>query len=166
MEIYLLRHGLAVEHGTRGVTEEQRPLTPEGAAKMRTAAEGMKNLGVTFDALLTSPLVRARQTADIVASVYGAKDRLKELPALKPGSAVEKLWVALKPYPRTRRLMLVGHEPDLSQLAALLLTGRPDGMNLQLKKGGLCFIEVTSLPPKGRGQLGWLLTGKQLRRMK
>jgi phosphohistidine phosphatase SixA len=62
--------------------------------------------------------------------------------------------------------MLVGHEPDLSQLAALLLTGRPDGMNLQLKKGGLCFIEVTSLPPKGRGQLGWLLTGKQLRRMK
>ena len=166
MEIYLLRHGVAVEHGTRGVREEQRPLTPEGATKMRAAAEGMKNLGVTFDALLTSPLVRARQTADIVASVYGVKDRLKALPALQPGSAVERLWAALKPYSGARRLMLVGHEPDLSQLAAVLLTGRPDGMNLQLKKGGLCFIEMTSLPPKGRGQLYWLLTSKQLRLMK
>jgi phosphohistidine phosphatase len=166
MEIYLLRHGVAVEHGTRGITEEQRPLTPEGTAKMRAAAEGMKNLGVAFDALLTSPLVRARQTADIVASVYGAKDRLKELPALRPGSAVEKLWLALKPYAGARRLMLVGHEPDLSQLGALLLTGRADGVNLQLKKGGLCFIEIPSLPPKGGGQLCWLLTSKLLRQMK
>ncbi|MFI5175320.1 MAG: phosphohistidine phosphatase SixA [Terriglobia bacterium] len=166
MEIYLLRHGVAVEHGTRGITEEQRPLTPEGAAKMRTAAEGMKKFGVAFDALLTSPLERARQTADIVASVYGAKDRLKDVPALKPGLSVEKLWQALKPYSEMRRVMIVGHEPDLSQLAAILLTGHADGLDLQLKKGALCLIEIDSLPPKGRGQLCWLLTGKQFRMMK
>jgi len=165
MEIYLLRHGVAAERGTRGVTEEQRPLTPEGAAKMRAAAEGMKKLGVEFDALLTSPLVRARQTADIVASVYGARGRLKELPALRAGAPREKLWSALKLLADARRLMLVGHEPDLSELASVLLTGKPDGLNLQLKKGGLCFIEINSLPPQGRGQLCWLLSSKQLRLM-
>lgn len=166
MEIYLLRHAIALDHGTPGVREEERPLTPEGAAKMRKAAEGMKELGVEFDALLTSPLVRARQTADIVAAVYNAKNVIQELPALKPGLTPEKLWVALKPYARCRRIMLVGHEPSLSELAASLLTGRPAGMNLIMKKGGLCLIEVESIPPKSRGVLHWHLTNKQLRMLK
>lgn len=165
MEIYLLRHAVAVERGTRGVIDEQRPLTPEGALKMRTAAQGMKNFGVEFDALLTSPLIRARQTADIVASVYNARNMLKELPALKPGVPVEKLWTALKPFAHCRRLMLVGHEPDMSALASTLLTGRPAGMNLTFKKGGLCLIEIDSLPPKAHGTLLWLITPKQLRLM-
>ncbi len=165
MELYLLRHAVAVERGTRGIADEQRALTPEGAAKMRVAAQGMKNLGVEFDALLTSPLVRARQTADIVASVYNAKNTLKELPALRPGVPVEKLWPALKPYAHCRRLMLVGHEPDMSQLASTLLTGRTTGMHLTFKMGGLCLIEIDAIPPKSRGTLLWLVTSKQLRLM-
>jgi phosphohistidine phosphatase len=165
MEIYLLRHAVAVERGTRGIADEHRALTPEGAAKMRVAAQGMKNFGVEFDALLTSPLVRARQTADIVASVYNAKNTLKELPALKPGAPVEKLWPALKPYAHCRRLMLVGHEPDLSELASALLTGRPTALHLMFKKGGLCLIEIDAIPPKAHGMLQWLVTSKQLRLM-
>lgn len=166
MKLYLLRHAMAVDHGTPGVTEEQRPLTPEGAAKMRSAANGMKRLGVEFDALLSSPLLRARQTADIVASVYGVPNLLKELPALKPGESPQKLWVALKPYARCRQVMLVGHEPSLSELVSILLTGRPRAVNMDFKKGGLCLVEIDAVPPKSHGILHWLATNKQLRSMK
>lgn len=166
MKIYLLRHALAVDPGTPGFTEEQRPLTPEGTARMRAAVEGMKHAGIEFDALFTSPLLRARQTADIVASGFNAKSQLKELAALKPGVALAQLWKALAPYNRCRRLLLVGHEPDMSRLASFLLTGRIDGMNINFKKGALCLIEVDSLPPTNRGSLRWLLTPKQLGLMK
>jgi phosphohistidine phosphatase len=165
MKIYLLRHAIAVDHETRGVTEEQRPLTQEGASKMRAAAEGMKESGVEFDALLTSPLVRARQTADIVASVYGVRNLVKEIPALKPGISIPRLWAALKPYARCGHLLLVGHEPDLSEFASVLLTGRTRGMRMEFKKGGLCLIEVESIPSKSPGLLHWHLTNKQLRAM-
>lgn len=166
MKIYLLRHAIAVDHGTPGVTEEQRPLTPEGQLKMRAAAVGMKEFGVEFQALLTSPLVRARQTAEIVAAAFNTKRLLKELSALKPGSPIDKLWAALKPFSRCDRLMLVGHEPDLSRLASTLLSGRPEGLDINFKKGGLCLIEIDNLPPKTRGSLRWLLTPKQLGLMK
>ena len=166
MKIYLLRHGVAVDHGTPGVTEEQRPLTSEGAAKMRQAAEGMKQFGVEFEVLLTSPLERARQTADIVASVFNAKQRLKELAALRAGGPIEKLWTALQPYNRCQRIMLVGHEPDMSRIASWLLAGREDVMDINFKKGGLCLIEISSLPPRTPGSLRWLLTPKQMTLMK
>ncbi len=166
MKLYLLRHAVAVDHGTPGVSEDARPLTPQGAAKMRAAAEGMKEMGVKFDALLTSPLARARQTAQIVASVFGAKERMKEIPALKPGGSFQRLWAALKPHASCDSLMLVGHEPGLSELISSILTGRVNGMLLDFKKGGLCLLEIDGIPPKSHGVLRWLLTNKQLRAMK
>ncbi len=133
---------------------------------MRSAAEGMKEMGVECDALLTSPLLRARQTADIVASVYGAKNLLKEVAALAPGGSFQRLWTALKPYANHRSLILVGHEPSLSELLSTILTGRPNTLSIEFKKGGLCLVEIDGIPPKSRGVLRWLVTNKQLRMMK
>lgn len=166
MKLYLLRHALAVDHGTPGVSEDERPLTPEGAVKMRAAAAGMKRLGLEFDAVLTSPLLRARQTADIVASVYGGRILLKEISALKPGEPAPKLWSALKPYARMPRVLLVGHEPSLSELVSTVLIGRPRALSVDFKKGGLCFLEIDGIPPKSSGLLHWLMTNKQLRMTK
>ncbi|MDD5543003.1 MAG: phosphohistidine phosphatase SixA [Acidobacteriia bacterium] len=165
MNLYLLRHAIAVDHGTPGFTEEKRPLTAEGRAKMRRSAEGMKARGIKVDVIATSPLVRARQTADITAAALGAKDKLQEISALKPGTPFEKLWAALKPFSRCQDLMLVGHEPYLSELISAILTGRPSGVHVVVKKGGLCKLEIDGIPPKGKGILHWLLTNKQLREM-
>jgi phosphohistidine phosphatase len=166
MNLYLLRHAIAVDHGTPGFTEAARPLTPQGRAKMRQAADGMKALGIKLDAMLTSPLIRARQTADLAAAALGAKEKLHEIAALKPGTPFDKLWTALKPFASCGEIMLVGHEPFLSELLATVLTGQPQGMHAIMKKAGLCKIEIDGIPPKSRGVLHWLLTNKQLREMR
>jgi len=169
MELYLLRHGVAADLGEGGVVrDEDRPLTDEGRAKMKQEAKGMQKLDLTFDAIFTSPLLRTRQTAEIVAEVLGLKDRIVVTDALAPGQSYShgankhaKIFIEVGAHDCSRAL-LVGHQPDMSEYASILLHGQR-GVNIEFKKGALCAIEVVSMPPRAPGALLWLLTPRQLK---
>ena len=165
MNFYLLRHGIALANNDpSGTNDGERPLTNKGVKRMRKAAKGLARLGIPFDGVLTSPLLRARQSADIIASALGIEARLEEISGLAPESTVEHLMFSLTRYQDREHLLLVGHEPLLSSAAAQLLGGRqPAKLNLELKKGSLCRIEIETIPAASPGKLHWLLTPKQLR---
>ena len=166
MELYLLRHGIAVEPGTRGFEDDfARPLTPKGRRQLRKSATAIKDLASKFDLILSSPLVRAKQTAEIVAKELNARKCLRFTSALAPGGSAVNLVRQLereKPAPDT--VLLVGHEPDMSRLVSLFATG---GLQLQMdfKKGGLCKLEIEKLSAGKCAKLIWLLTPKQMKAM-
>ncbi|HZA56759.1 MAG TPA: phosphohistidine phosphatase SixA [Candidatus Udaeobacter sp.] len=165
MNLYLLRHGIAVAADEPGVESDgDRPLTAKGVKRMRRAAKGLRRLNVPFDALLTSPLIRARQTADIVAETLGLETHLEEVSGLTPESSVEQLSFGLTRFQNRAHLLLVGHEPLLSETASFFIAGKKGSkIDLALKKGGLCRIEIDAIPPSKPGTLHWMLTPKQLR---
>lgn len=124
----------------------------------------MLRLGITFDSVLTSPLLRARQTAEIVARILGTEDRFEEISELAPESTVEHLVLGLTRYQERKHILLVGHEPLLSSFAVSLLGGqRAINLRLEFKKGCLCRIETENLSAGTPAKLHWLLTPKQLR---
>lgn len=165
MNLYLMRHGIALAADQSGTEADRaRPLTPKGTKRMRRAAKGLKRLGISFDALLTSPLVRARQTSEIVADSLGLESRLEEIPELAPDSSVERLIASLNRFHDRENLLLVGHNPLISDAFAFFATGKKESsLEIELKKGGLCRIEIDGLPPSSSGTLHWFLTPKQLR---
>jgi phosphohistidine phosphatase len=165
MNLYLLRHGIAAAQDDPGIESDgERPLTSKGMKRMRKAARGLRRLDIPFSAVLTSPLLRARQTADIVAQALGLESHLEEISGLAPESSVDHLIFGLTRFQDREHLLLVGHEPLLSNTAAFLLTGKNGAdLELALKKGGLCRIEIDGLPPGTPGTLQWFLTPKQLR---
>ena len=165
MNLFLLRHGSAV-NPEETAPDRDRPLTAKGRKRMRSGARGLRRLGVTFDAVLTSPLARAHQTATIIAETLGREAQLSVVEALKPDSAVEELLSSLKDYANCENLLLVGHEPLLGDTASFLLTGKKNPRaEMAFKKGGLCQIEIDSLPPRNPGVLHLLLKPKLLRRL-
>ncbi len=164
MILYVLRHGTA-EEAAPGGDDGARRLTPDGRAKLEVAARGMKALGLRFDVLLTSPLPRAAETAAIVAGVHGGEPVPRPLDALRPGVPPAETVRALRPFARQDHVALVGHEPGLSGVVALLLTGSTDGLTLALKKGSLVAVELPGLAARGGATLRWMLTARQLRRL-
>ena len=166
MNLYLMRHGIALPADDPSTgADGERPLSPKGIKRTRKIAKGMRRLGLAFDALLTSPLARARQTADLVAAALSAEALVEEISGLSPESTVEHLLFGLTRYQDRGDLLLVGHEPLLSNTASHLLGGKSARhmLDLEFKKGGLCRIEIDGLPQPGPGKLHWLLTPKQLR---
>lgn len=156
MELYFLRHGIAAEAGPAGMGDAGRPLTKEGITKMQASARGMHRLGVQLDVLLSSPLVRARETAAIVARELGLELQLDE--KLAPGCDIAQLFALLGEHRAAERVMLVGHEPDFSSLIGVL-TG---GSQVLMKKGGLARVDIEQLE-QGAGTLVWLLPPRALR---
>jgi phosphohistidine phosphatase len=167
MNLYLLRHGIAVQRDDPSTQNDAaRPLTPKGLKRMRKGARGLRRLNIPFDAVVTSPALRARQTADIVAAALGLESVLEEMSDLGPESSVESLLFNLTRLQNHFHLLLVGHEPLLSDLANFLLTlNHESRVGIALKKGGMCRIEIDALPPAERGTLCWLMTPKQLRQL-
>jgi len=165
MNLYLLRHGIATAGDESGIeSDSERPLTPKGIKRMRKSAKGLQHLGIAFDAILTSPLIRARQTAEIVAEALGLEAQLQEISGLAPDSSVENLLFGLTRFQNRDHLLLVGHQPLLGKTAAFLLHGKErSSLDIALKKGGICAIEIDSLPPAEPGTLHWLLAPKHLR---
>ncbi len=171
IEIYLMRHGIAADLGEGGVLKDaDRPLTLEGRAKLKQAALGLRELGLKFNLIFTSPLLRARQTAEVVAEVLELQHKVKILDSLAPSRQFAEgegghaeIFLELGAH-QFDRALLVGHMPDLSELASYLLTGNRN-LNVEFKKGTLCAVEVSSLPPRGPGLLRWMVTPKQLRLM-
>ena len=157
MEIYILRHAIAeMRDPLESRTDSERALTPEGIAKMEQIARGMKALELTFDLILSSPFRRAKQTADIVVRTLRIKKRLlRTTRRLAAGSDPAKLAEELRRLgAKVKRVLLVGHEPDLSELISLLLSGDSD-LGIQLKKGGLCKLTSDSLQFGGDVVLEW-----------
>jgi phosphohistidine phosphatase len=160
IELYLVRHAIAAERGPKFPDDRLRPLTPEGAQKFKDAVRGLAALDVVVDLVLTSPLLRAQETAAIFAAGLGRRP-VEELDALAPGgrhqAIVDAIALQARKYPR---LALVGHEPDLGELAMRLLgaTG-----TVQFKKGAVCAIDVDGATPGGPGTLRWLLPPRVLR---
>lgn len=161
MDICLLRHGIAADVGGKVKNDSERPLTSEGIAAMEEEARGLRKLDIQFDAILTSPLVRARQTAEIVAEFLHDEDKLDVCEALGIPGSMPGVLKALRNYDMTTSILLVGHQPDLGKLAGHLIG--IDKLWLPFKKGGLCRLEVERLHPTPYGELRWFLTPKQVK---
>ena len=162
-ELYLIRHGLAEERGEAWPDDAKRPLTDEGTSRLRKAARGLARLGVSLDVVLSSPLVRARQTAEIVTAGLGAHSPLVIVNALAPDGTYAAVVADLEKHARKARIGLVGHEPAMGELAARLIGSRHA---IEFKKGAVCRIDVDDLPPSSPGDLRWMLTPKILRALK
>jgi len=162
VELYLIRHAIAAERGEAYPDDSKRPLTAEGISRMRTQAKGLKAIGVSLDVIIASPLVRTRQTAEIVANALLAKPDVLLSDALAPGGTSDAVIQELARHAKKRAVALVGHEPDLGELAARLIGA---GRALEFKKGGVCRIDVGMLPPKGAGSLVYFLPPRLLRQL-
>lgn len=162
LSLYLVRHAIAAERGGEYPDDNLRPLTSKGAAKFREAVAGLARLDVAADTILTSPLVRARQTADILAKGLSGSPPVVETDALRPGAGFDEVVAAVADCDRVTTIALVGHEPGIGDLAGRLLrTSEPLGFG----KGAVCRIDFDQWPPKGGGQLRWFMTQKILRRL-
>jgi phosphohistidine phosphatase len=162
LELYLIRHGVAEERGKEWPDDSKRPLTPQGIARLRKEARGLDAIGVGFDQIVTSPLVRTRQTAEILAEEMKVKASIVPSDALAPAGAPAAVMQEIARHVRKPRVALVGHEPNLGELAAQLIGARSA---IAFKKGGICRIDFDVLPPKGTGALVWFVTPKILRRL-
>jgi phosphohistidine phosphatase len=163
MNLYLLRHGLAGEHHPRRWPDDsKRPLTPKGRRRLHETADAMRAMGLSFDLILTSPYQRTLQTAEIIVGALkhprppGACEHLT--PNGDPKALIEQLR-KIKRAPKN--ILLVGHEPYLSQLTGLLATGNTRA-GIDFKKGGLCKLEIETLRYGRCATLAWLLTPKQM----
>ena len=150
MILYFLRHGVAGNREEWQGDDGLRPLTQKGMKNMVRQAESLADLGFDLDIILTSPLTRAFQTADIVAHELKMGEKLVQDERLAPGFGIEELVQVLKDHADAESIMLVGHEPDFSQTVAALVGGR-----VLLKKGGLARVDVTSADPlQGENRIG------------
>ena len=161
-ELYLIRHGVAAERGENYPDDTKRPLTSDGIQKMRREVKAFVALDLTFDVILTSPLVRTRQTAEIVAGGFRNPPPIVNVQALAPGGSHNAIIDELSKQHRRHRIAIVGHEPGIGELAARLMGLR---RALEFKKGAICRVDVAALPPAGPGQLRWFLTPRVLRKI-
>jgi phosphohistidine phosphatase len=161
MDLYIMRHGIAEDQSHSGA-DRDRALTSEGIEKTKASAEALKNLGVEFNLILTSPYTRALETARIVAKALDCE--LKEFAPLAAGGNPDRVFQALTDLDsKFESLLLVGHEPDLSRLISICLSGSED-LSLTMKKGGFCRLSCLKLAP-GQARLEWLLAPKHLVKM-
>jgi phosphohistidine phosphatase len=163
MRLLLMRHGIAAEREEWPGTDATRPLTPEGKSKAREVARGLRQIEARIDCIATSPLLRARQTADIVGDMYDSE--VKEWPELEHGS-----WDELAPRLAALKqhltpdsvVLLTGHEPSLSVFAMRLFAGSVEGDTLEMKKAGICALDVEEFREAG-ASLVWHMPPRTLR---
>ena len=160
-DLYIVRHGIAVEPGTPGIPDDERPLTPKGEKRMRQIARGLSELNLKLDRILTSPLPRAQKTAEIIADELKAEELLETANELKAGTSAESIahWLDGR---SEQTLMIVGHNPTLSDLLSLLVLGTTQTMICDLKKGGIAALTKSS-PENERYEVAWLAPPRLLR---
>ena len=158
--IYLVRHGVAAEQGPEFPNDDDRPLTSEGIERLRVQVLGLRALDVRLDRVLTSPLLRAAQTAEILASGVRCAAPPVPVDALRPGGRYDALLAAVARTGHDRSVALVGHMPSIGEFAARLIGAREP---LAFKKGAVCRIDVDRAMPAGPGSLRWFLTPRVLR---
>ena len=162
LELYLIRHGIAAERGDDYPDDSKRPLTNNGIARLRQEAKGLEALGIAFDQIISSPLTRTKQTAEVFAESMKSKPPIATIDALAPAGTPSAVIQELGKYAKKTRIALVGHEPNMGELAAKLIGAR---VPFEFKKGAVCRIDFEQLPPKGIGQLRWFLPPRVLRKL-
>ncbi len=160
LSLYLVRHAIAAGRGDAWPDDTLRPLTQDGIAKFRRAARGLAEIGVEVDRILSSPLVRARQTADLLASALRDDPPIVETAALVPGGAFEDIVGAVSKCRGCAAIALVGHEPGIGDLAGRLIGASAP---LEFKKGAVCRIDFDAWPPATPGRLRWFVSPKILK---
>ena len=161
-ELYLVRHAIAAERGDEWPDDSKRPLTDRGIARFRECVKGLGALDVAIDEIFTSPLIRAKQTAELLAEGLAGKATIKILEALAPDHTPAVVMSQLAKQAKRRRIAMVGHEPGLGELAAHLLGAQ---RAVPFKKGGICRIDVETLTSRRAGSLIWFTTPKMLRHL-
>ncbi len=166
MELYILRHGEAGKRLAAGSKDSERALTVAGEQEVKEVAAGLAGLGVKPDFVASSPLARARQTAEIAAKKLKVKkDNFELWDELKPEGSRLELYGKLARFKADDLVMIVGHEPYLSSLVRDLAFDGQGNARIVLKKAGLAKVDVTALRPKAKGELRWLLTPRHLKRV-
>jgi phosphohistidine phosphatase len=164
IELYLVRHAIAAERGPNYPDDRERPLTSEGVHRFKQAVEGLKAFDAKLDLVITSPLVRAAHTAELLAAGIGGKPRVETLDDLAPGGRMVHVLEAIAKYgKRYSHIALVGHEPDLGELLMRLLRARG---SVEFKKGAVCCLELDGAMPAGPGTLRWFLPPRALRKFR
>jgi phosphohistidine phosphatase len=164
MKLYIVRHAIAVPQGTSGIRDEDRPLTEEGMKKMRRVAVGLCALDFRPQLILSSPLLRARQTAEILLKAFDDKIELKIIPALAPSGQRPELYREIQLHgKKLESLMLVGHQPSLGEIAGEIAFGSSE-YPVEFKKGGACIIELEDVRGTPKGKMVSLLTPSVLRK--
>ena len=157
-----MRHAIAFERDPKRWPDDRiRPLTPEGISRARQAAKGLKRLFDRPQSLLTSPLTRAKQTAEILTGFAGWPSAL-ECAALSPGESPEAALEALRAQ-RHKTIALVGHQPSLGELMAACIPGHALARSFELRKFGVALLSFDGVPRAGQATLRWLLSPKLLR---
>lgn len=158
MDLYIVRHAIAVPRGTPGYEDDsQRPLTDKGRGKMKKIVKGLRQLGIELDTILSSPYVRARDTAKILADEFNQQDQIRLTDNLIPPGDFKDLIDEIHEKYDVESLALVGHEPMLGQLISWLTTGNRE-LQINFKKGGICYLSAADLYRDQRATLEWLLT--------
>jgi phosphohistidine phosphatase len=158
MRLYLVRHGIAVDHIGGAISRDsERPLTEEGTSEMRVVARGLSRMNVKPDLILASPLVRTRQTAQIIAEAFSMQITLCD--ALAPAGSANLIFKAVAKHPSANQVFLVGHEPDMGMLLNNLLWAGPE-CELPFKKGAVARVDVSDMPPTSPGSLKYYMPPK------
>jgi phosphohistidine phosphatase len=165
VDLYLIRHAPAFpKDPDRWRDDSKRPLTPQGEKEFRLAARGLARMVPRADVILSSPVRRAWQTAEILSELdsWPAPEPLPVVAASRRRASPQKATLALGDYAEAKYVVVVGHRPRLQELAAYLLTGEGDGRKIAFRKGGVMCIRFDGVPAPGTGKLRWLLTPKAL----
>lgn len=163
MELYIVRHAIAVDHGDPAYpNDDDRPLTPEGIHKFRLAARGLSEIGAKPKRIVSSPLARALQTAEILRDVVVPDQEITVSPALHPSTPFADVVKAIRKF-GDDAIAVVGHEPHLSGLTSYLLLGGGHPAAIEFKKGAVARIVFADGPAAGAGVLEWLIQPAALR---
>ena len=162
IDLFTLRQGEAGNRMTVVEKDSERPLTPEGRAEMQKIAKSLKGVGLQTNRICTSPLRRARETAEIAAKILKIPI-LEAWDELKPDGSKPALYRKLARLENNSRLILVGHEPYLSSMIGEIIG--TTSTRIVLKKGGIGKVRITSFTPRISGELRWLLTPKIMTKM-
>jgi phosphohistidine phosphatase len=160
-ELYIVRHGIAVDPGTPGIPDDERPLTAKGEKRMRQIARGLRRLDLKPDRIVTSPLPRASATAEIIADALDARERVENSNLLLAGSSAATIQRWLREQ-NEDALMIVGHNPTLSDLVSLLVMGTTQPQICDLKKGGIAALARTAVA-KDLYDIVWIATPRLIR---
>ena len=160
LELYLIRHGIAEERGPEWPDDSKRPLTGKGIAALKQEAKALAALDISFDLIISSPLTRTRQTANVFAEHLPGKPAVELSDSLAPAGTPAAVIQEIARHSRKARVALVGHEPNIGELAARLIGARSP---IEFKKGAICRIDLAELPPKSPGMLRWFLPPRILK---
>ena len=168
LDLFILRHGYAGKRLPDPVKDIQRQLTGSGKKEVVQVAKALKRLKVKFNYIFSSPLIRTYQTAKIIASEYKLIEQIEQCEELKPNGNKDFLYNKLKKLNVDSAILIVGHEPYLSNMISDIISNNnysENRINIVLKKAGLSKIKITSTVPKLKGELSWLLTPKILKKL-